>query len=460
MKKLILIIATITCLNQSFYTVHAEETYNVSRISGQDRYETSVNIANYFTSDSLKNIIIASGNNFPDALSGSMLSKKLDAPILLSNDSSDKNEQSINYIKKHLQPQGNVYILGGESSISKSYEDELKLLNYNTIRLSGIDRFSTNSAIIKSTGVKKGTPVIIVNGFEFADALSISSIAAVKGYPIIMNSQDKLNDSTGKMINDIEPSKIFIIGGQSAISDIVIDDIKDSTKDLENNEIIRISGTDRYETSVNICKYFNLSNDCAVIANGDNFPDALSGSALAANLNAPIILTNGYDISTQKSYLDTTGYKNLVLLGGKSSISEDVKSKLTTTKNGVNLSNIPTLKVLSDNKNINAIIGTYSWNVDNKDGSRYGVSADSPNPEELIKRSNPLIASTNSELTLSFSDNPLNINVGIWGDNKIISQKCADNKIQLSKSKGQTIYVVEAKWKHGTVSYVFLVNVN
>ena len=34
--------------------------------------------------------------------------------------------------------------------------------------------------------LEKGTPVVIANGYGFADALSVSSVASLKGYPILM----------------------------------------------------------------------------------------------------------------------------------------------------------------------------------------------------------------------------------------------------------------------------------
>jgi Leucine-rich repeat (LRR) protein len=104
-----------------------------------------------------------------------------------------------------------------------------------------------------------------------------------------------------------------------------------STAYAENSyNIKRLFGTDRYKTSISISNSFNngiLQN--VIIASGNDFPDALSGSALAQSLNAPVILTNGTDISIQKNYLDTKGYKNLVLLGGNSSISQDIEKNLS-----------------------------------------------------------------------------------------------------------------------------------
>ena len=56
---------------------------------------------------------------------------------------------------------------------------------------------------------------------------------------------------------------------------------------------LRLGGSDRYNTAIEIAKKFQNGKmlDNVVIANGSNFPDALTGSALATSLNAPILLT-------------------------------------------------------------------------------------------------------------------------------------------------------------------------
>lgn len=100
-------------------------------------------------------------------------------------------------------------------------------------------------------------------------------------------------------IREIQPSKVYLIGGQGSLTDNIMTEVRNIVPSLNNN-IIRLWGNNRYDTSLEICKHFNLDSDTAVIANGENFPDALSGSALAAKQNAPIILTNGKDISNQK----------------------------------------------------------------------------------------------------------------------------------------------------------------
>lgn len=134
--------------------------------------------------------------------------------------------------------------------------------------------------------------------------------------------------------------------------------------------------------------------------------------------------------------------------------------QISNTNQQTFLNKPPVLKVLSQDKNINAITGTYSWTANNNDGTKTTVCADSANPTELVKESAPLTVSAKSMLTLCFNDKPSNIKVNIWKDNKSINQEISENKIEVPESKGTLIYEVIATWNKGTVSYVFLINVN
>ncbi|GAE01846.1 amidase [Clostridium botulinum B str. Osaka05] len=317
MKKIMALIISSAIVLGGKGVAGAKGDYNVNRISGKNRYETSINIANQYNSEKFENVIIANGNDFPDALAGSALSKKLKAPILLVNENISSSREAINLIKNKLSKNGSIYILGGEGAVSRVYEDYFKDLGYKNIkRLGGINRFDTNKSIVKSLNVEKGTPIVIVNGFGFADALSVSSPAASKGYPIFMSNSDKLPNEIKDIIKDISPTKAFIIGGEGVIGNSIVDELKNIVSSLNKDDIERVDGKNRYETSLNVCRKFNLSSDTAVITSGENFPDALSGSALASKMDAPIILTDGVNVSKQKEYLDDNNYKNLILLGG------------------------------------------------------------------------------------------------------------------------------------------------
>ena len=98
-----------------------------SRIYGADRYKTAVEISKAFKSNLNKDIdtiVLASGEDYPDALCAGPLASSKNAAILLTN-SKTLNEDTKEYIKANTNIK-NIIIVGGEKSISSSVEDELK----------------------------------------------------------------------------------------------------------------------------------------------------------------------------------------------------------------------------------------------------------------------------------------------------------------------------------------------
>lgn len=324
----VIVTAVILLFIAPFYKVFAQSKYyNVIRLAGQDRYSTSSYIASQVNPGIANNVILASGKDFPDALAGATLSKKLNAPILLVDDIDSPNSYEwMGYMSKHLSENSNIYLLGGEGSISNDTLYGLQRYYKNIKRLGGANRFDTNRSIVNEMNVEIGTPVVIVNGFNFPDALSISSIAASKGYPIFMSENNSIPDTIMNKISSINPSKVYIIGGTGVLNGNIQTQLKNKLSSINDENIVRISGNNRYETSLKVADYFKSDSKNVVLANGENFPDALSGAALAAKLNAPTILTDGKNISSQKDYIDSLDSNNVTVLGGQGSISSDVES--------------------------------------------------------------------------------------------------------------------------------------
>lgn len=93
----------------------------------------------------------------------------------------------------------------------------------------------------------------------------------------------------------------------------------------------RISGSDRYLTAAAIAQEGWDKADTVIIANGTNFPDALSGAPLAYKLNAPILLTSGKQAhlnSDTKNMIKQLGAKNAIILGSEGAVSGEVEDAL------------------------------------------------------------------------------------------------------------------------------------
>lgn len=301
--------------------------YTTRRLSGADRFETAKRIAEEFNNSMVDNIIITSGYNFTNALSGSVLAKKINAPILLSGRSDSENSSTLEYVKSHLNKNGKIYILGNEDNINESIIISLKSLGYSNIKtLQDGEKYGSIKAINDEINANSGTPVVIASGNFFADGLSISSVAAAKGYPIVLSDTDALPAESEETIKKIRPSKIYIIGGTSVISDGVKENIK-KLSGISDKNIVRIGGEDRYSTSINIAKSFELNTKTVTFASGVDFPDALSGSVLAAKLNAPLVLISDNN-NQQKKFIDLGEYSDQIIFGGTASVSEQTQTNL------------------------------------------------------------------------------------------------------------------------------------
>ncbi|HWQ72371.1 MAG TPA: cell wall-binding repeat-containing protein [Desulfitobacteriaceae bacterium] len=260
------------------------------RLSGQNRYQTARVISEYYSEGTVQNVIVTTGNNYSDALSATVLARKLNAPILLFDTQAAGSQETINYISQHLDKSGTIHILGGPKVIGSEFETKMGQLGFNNIeRISGNDRYDTNVQIAQLLGVAKNTPVIIASGEDFPDVLSISSFAGNNGYPILFVAKENIPQQVQDFISNTQPAKVYIIGGTGVISKTNESRIHDLAPDCT---ITRLAGQDRYETAGEILNTFSVNPTTIYIASGNNFPDALAGSVLASAKGDPIILVD------------------------------------------------------------------------------------------------------------------------------------------------------------------------
>lgn len=314
--------------------IYAIDSNRVSRISGKDRYSTSIEIGKKFVEDKkIDAVILASGEDYPDALTGAILSKKYNAPLVLVEYDTKTSMEQIEFIASRLKPEGKVYILGGDKIVNNNFMNYFRQIGFKNIeRIGGLDRYDTNSQIVEKAEIKEGTPVILTSSKSFADALSMSTISASKGYPILLTEKEHITVSAMSQIKKIKPKEIFIAGGVGALSSNIENQIKDEIPQIKDGNIIRLEGKDRYETSMEILRYFksDLSDEKLYLASGRSFPDALSGTALAAKTDAPILLTNSQSIVDNKLELDK--FEKVTALGGIFSIDEYSEKRLNNEK--------------------------------------------------------------------------------------------------------------------------------
>ena len=303
----------------------ASDTFD--RIYGATRFETAKAIAYKVGTGDIKDVIIASGNNFQDALCVSVLSKKLNAPVLLVDSEVENSSDAFQFITEKIQKTARIHIIGGTGVVSSDFQTQLNSLGYKNIeRIGGSDIYNTDALIAKKLAVAKGTPVVVASGVSFPDALSISSIAAAKGYPIMLTDRDSLSQEVKDFIISDQPSKIYVIGGTAVISDTVQATL---TSSIPSCSVERIAGVDRFETNSKILSQFSMNPETVYVASGVDFPDALAGSSLAASKGDPIVLIDSLDnelpIQVQsyfKSLYAGGTIPGITALGGKAVVSD------------------------------------------------------------------------------------------------------------------------------------------
>lgn len=296
-----------------------------SRLWGQDRYETSVEISKqgWTTSDY---VVVASGEGYADALCAAPLAKKYNAPILLTEGSAlnAKTKEEIKRLNaKH------VLIIGKYASVSKAAEDELLALVGDVKRLGGDNRYETSVVVAKELGTID--KVAVTSGNGFADALAMAPIAAQESMPILLTGKEELPQVVADYIKDNKDAikESYVVGGTGVISDTAASQV--------STEAVRLSGQNRYETNVNIMTHFHdkVSFDNLYVVQGDGptgkeFADALSGAALAAKTSAPIILTYKAmpDVTENFIKLNLKPTTNITALGGVAAVPDTIVTKL------------------------------------------------------------------------------------------------------------------------------------
>lgn len=201
------------------------------------------------------------------------------------------------------------------NNISQVYSGSANLQTTKAMeRLSGDDRYLTSVAISRE-GWEKSRIIIMARGDLYPDALAGSPMAAKYSAPILLTNPRSLMSSTRDEILRLQSDKVIILGSEDAISNDVVTDIRLQTGIVDT---LRIGGSDRYETVALIAKNLESPvNNTAVIATGENYPDALAVSSLAYTLGMPIFLVKGESIdpSTQDA-LKVLGIKNILIVGG------------------------------------------------------------------------------------------------------------------------------------------------
>lgn len=262
--------------------------------------------------------------------------------IRIVRDAADKNGDAYNAIKDLVSSKE----FSTNVTTAANYKDKIAMA-------AGADRYATAAQISRKafTSLTNEKAVVLVTGEQdkLVDGLTATPLAAAlnggDGAPVLLTGNTKLAQPVVDEINRLKAEKVYIVGG--AISDSVV-------TELERHygmKVERISGDDRYETSLAVADELHDQTKTdftdVFVAGGKSEADALSAGAAAAALKAPILLTSEAKLTKDVKYFiggdKVAASSNVYVVGG--SISKDAYSDI------VNANEDDTVKRLSgDNR--------------------------------------------------------------------------------------------------------------
>jgi SpoIID/LytB domain protein len=273
-------------LSTAFYVAG----FPVDRIAGANRYETSAAVSRAAFPETAPAVVVASGEDYPDALTGSAVAGAVGGPLLLSANASLSAATEIEL--RRLKPAA-VYIMGSDVSISAAAEQRIRavLPGAEVTRFAGRNRYETAWLAARFVRSMTGsTGAILVSGTGWPDAASASALAYAEKYPILLTRAASLSGEAAAYLKANTPATVLIVGGTPTVALNVETDAAAAAGVTP----VRLAGSDRYATSAAVARYCvstaGFTVDRAYLATGLLYPDALTGGTLAGVGKRPLLL--------------------------------------------------------------------------------------------------------------------------------------------------------------------------
>ena len=334
----LLLVASLTAVAPSLAQDESPPASSLVRLAGDGRAATAAAIAGQ--RDTADHVLIARQDSFPDALVGAVLAGALDAPILLA--ATDGLPEATADAIADLGA-SSATLLGGTAALGDAVETALRDLGLDVDRLAGDGRHATAAAIVRTAVAADPTipgqvagqrTALVASAAGFADALVGGAVAAGEGLPLLLVDADGVPEQTSTLVDELAIERLVVLGGTAVISEATVADLEALDVD-----VTRLAGDGRQATAAEVATWAMTALDwrptAAVLATGDDFPDALAAAPLAGEVTAPVLLAGG-DVASDAlaSALGCT-VSTLYVAGGENAVSdEEAQSVLDAAATG------------------------------------------------------------------------------------------------------------------------------
>ncbi len=320
----------------------------VTRISGRDRYETATKVNQMYFNKAFGNLaIISSGEDFRTALYGSYMANALKVPFYII--SSDVLSEHITNEFRRLDIK-KVYVIGSSDTIDEEVDNSLKNMDIT------VERYETQGStatVLPDFGyefISSKYPAFSIDGADYF------AVVNDKKFPDLLSSipflSTLLREKSILTCDYMDFSKYgeyegysYIVGGFNSvpssittIADKPIGLTRRIGRTMEDGRGIyyysgRIAGKDRYETAAKVAEAYSVVFDkkvsTVVLVDGTKYPDALASGTVATQNNGVVLLTQPNKLNSHtKNYIKTNNIKNVIVVGGKNSVSNKVIDEL------------------------------------------------------------------------------------------------------------------------------------
>ena len=300
----------------------------ITRIAGSNRYTTAVAVSRS-TFATATAVVLATGQNFPDALAASGLAGSYRGPLLLTPKDTFMSEVRNEIVRLKAT---RVLIVGGGASVSPAVARAVDAIpGVSVVRIGGIDRYATAAAIANHIAGREGTgrPAFLVRGDNFADALAVAPYAYSQRLPVLLSARTGITAPTRMAV--ASSSNLVIAGSYSAVPSNVV-------SALGGTSSVRVAGADRYATAAAMVG-FAVDRRWTVpttlgVATGQDFPDALGGAAAMGARGGGLLLTPKATLAPTAAHRiagSRTTVTGVRVFGGTNAVAGSVVSAISAS---------------------------------------------------------------------------------------------------------------------------------
>lgn len=258
-----------------------------TRVAGPDRFATAAALSAGTFAPGVARAYLATGADFPDALSAGAAAAAAGGPVLLT--ARTGLPAVVADELRRLAPQ-EVVVVGGAGAVADAVLEQAGHASGATVRrVSGTDRFATAAALAADWFGMEAPTVYVATGADFPDALAGVPAAAREAAPLLLVTRDQVPRATAETLARLQPTRVVLLGGTGAVSAATAERLRQIAD--PPGGVQRLAGGDRFATAAVVARAaFPGTAETVHLATGANFPDALAGGPAAAAADGPLLL--------------------------------------------------------------------------------------------------------------------------------------------------------------------------